>query len=296
MDIKLGVAPDSWGVWFANDPKQAPWQRYLDEIVQAGFTRTELGPYGYMPTDPQVLRRELERRGLEPVALAEGGNLEEPSAWPALEKLASQACELLVGVGGKYFVLFDESYTDSRTGEPVSDSALDEEHWKRLIDSTTRLADRVHSRFGLRMLFHPHAETHVETEDQIERFLRETDPQRVNLCFDTGHHAYRGGDAVAFMRKHHDRIPFLHVKSIDADVQRRVAAEHIPFAGAVGMDMFVEPSRGAIDFMQFRDVLREIDYNGYAIVEQDMYPAPLDKPLPIAKRTHDYLVGIGIGA
>ncbi len=296
MNIKLGVAPDSWGVWFANDPKQAPWQRYLDEIVQAGFTRTELGPYGYMPTDPKVLRRELDRRGLTPVALAEGGNLEEPAAWPALEKLAMQACELVVGVGGQFFVLFDESYTDSVTGQVVAHSALDDEHWKRLIDSTTRLADLVDQRFGLRMLFHPHAETHVETEAQIERFLRETDPARVNLCFDTGHHAYRGGDPVEFMRKHHERIPFLHVKSIDADVQRRVAAEHIPFAKAVSMDMFVEPSRGAIDFVKFRDVLREIDYDGYAIVEQDMYPAPLDKPLPIAQRTHDYLVGIGIGS
>ena len=296
MSIKLGVAPDSWGVWFADDPKQAPWRRYLDEIVVAGFSRTELGPYGYMPTDPAVLRRELEQRGLTAVALAEGGNLPEPTAWPALEKLATKACELLAGVGGLYFVLFDESYTDSKTGALTGPQTLDDAAWQRLIEATQRLADLVHRRFGLRLLFHPHAETHVETEPQIERFLRDTDPARVNLCFDTGHHAYRGGDPVAFMHKHHARIPFLHLKSIDAGVQRKVAAEHIPFARAVSMDMFVEPSKGAIDFIAFRDVLREVHYDGYAMVEQDMYPAPLDKPLPIAKRTHDYLIGIGIGS
>jgi inosose dehydratase len=91
------------------------------------------------------------------------------------------------------------------------------------------------------------------------------------------------------------RIPYLHVKSVDRDIQRKVEAERIPFAKAVAMDMFCEPSRGAIDFLAFRDVLREINYNGYAVTEQDMYPAPFDKPLPIAKRTCAYLRSIGIG-
>ncbi len=295
MNIKLGTAPDSWGVWHADDPKQIPWQRYLDEVAEVGYRWTELGPYGYMPTDPVVVKRELDQRRLTAVALAEGGNLSEPAAWHALEKLMTDSCELLVGVGGLYFVLFDASYTDEK-GRLVAPRELDDAAWRRLIETTQRAADLVRERFGLSLLFHPHAETHVETEAQIERFLRETDPARVNLCFDTGHHAYTGGDPIAFMRKQHARIPFLHVKSIDADVQRRVAAERIPFAHAVSMDMFVEPSRGAVDFLAFRDVLRDIEYEGYAMVEQDMYPAPFDKPLPIAKRTHDYLVSIGIGS
>jgi inosose dehydratase len=97
------------------------------------------------------------------------------------------------------------------------------------------------------------------------------------------------------MRKHHRRITYLHLKSIDGTIQRKVAAEKIPFAIAVGMDMFCEPSKGAVDFKAFRDVLREVSYEGWAIVEQDMYPAPFDKPLPIAKRTRAYLREIGIG-
>ena len=64
---------------------------------------------------------------------------------------------------------------------------------------------------------------------------------------------------------------------------------------AVGMDMFCEPSKGAVDFIAFRDLLREIDFEGFGVVEQDMYPAPFDKPLPIAKRTREYLKEIGIG-
>ena len=104
-------------------------------------------------------------------------------------------------------------------------------------------------------------------------------------------HGYRGGDPINIMRRHHGRIPYLHLTSIlYIALQEQVEAEGIPFAEAVKMDMFVEPSKGAVDFLAFRDLLQEIDYNGYAIVEQDMYPAPFDKPLPIAKRTREYYV------
>ena len=98
-----------------------------------------------------------------------------------------------------------------------------------------------------------------------------------------------------FMRKHHQRIPYLHLKSVDSDKQRKVEAEDIPFAIAVGQDLFVEPSAGAVDFIAFRDLLREINFEGFGIVEQDMFPAPFDKPLPIAKRTRKYLREIGLG-
>jgi len=135
----------------------------------------------------------------------------------------------------------------------------------------------------------------VEYEDQIEKFLADTDPDLVSLCFDTGHHAYRGGNSVAFMRKHHDRIPYLHLKSINPEIQKRVAAENIPFAKAVEMGLFCEPALGAVDFLAFREVLDRVDYHGWAIVEQDMYPTPFDRPLPIAKRTRKYLREIGIG-
>ena len=129
-----------------------------------------------------------------------------------------------------------------------------------------------HDRFGLPTVFHPHAETHVEDEDQIERFLEQTDPARVSLCLDTGHHAYRGGDPVAFMRRHHDRIHYLHLKSIDREIQKKVEREKLPYSKAVVMNMFCEPSQGAVDFPAFRDVLREINYDGWATVEQDIYP------------------------
>ena len=294
MDIKIGSAPDNWGVWFPNDPKQTPWQRYLDEVAEAGYDWTELGPFGYLPTDVATVRSELDRRGLKLTASFAMAHLEDPSAWPGLERQVLGGGELVAALGAPFLVLIDDTYSDLFTGQPTLPSRLDNDAWKRLIDTTHRVADLAR-RLGLQLAYHPHAETHVEYEDQIEAFLEQTDPQRVSLCLDTGHHAYRGGDPVAFFRKHHARIPYLHLKSVDPQKQEWVERERIPFAIAVGNDMFCEPSVGVVDFIAFRDALREVDYHGSAIVEQDMYPAPFDKPLPIAKRTREYLRSIGLG-
>ena len=267
----------------------------MDEVVEAGFEWIELGPYGYLPTDINVLRQELDRRKLKVSGTFAMSHLEDPAAWPDLEKQVAGGGELLGALGAQYLVLIDDTYSDLFTGRPTRPSRLDVDSWKRLIETTHRIADLAKARYGLTLVFHPHAETHVEYEDQIETFLEQTDPTRVSLCLDTGHHAYRGGDPVAFMRKHHKRIAYLHLKSIDGVMQKKVAEEKIPFALAVGMDMFCEPSKGMVDFRAFRDVLREVGYEGWAVVEQDMYPAPFDKPLPIARRTRAYLREIGIG-
>ncbi len=189
----------------------------------------------------------------------------------------------------------DDTYSDLFTGAQTRPFRLDDSAWHQLIDTTHRAAEFIASRFGLQLAFHPHAETHVEYEDQIEAFLEQTDPLRVAICLDTGHHAYRGGDPVAFYRRHHARIPYLHLKSVDREKQAWVERERIPFAIAVASDMFCEPSAGAVDFVAFRDALLEFDYQGLATVEQDMYPAPHEKPLPIAHRSRLYLQSIGLG-
>ena len=294
MNIKIGSAPDNWGVWFPSDPRQTPWNRFLDELVEAGYDSTELGPYGYLPTDLSTLRAELRQRGIKVSGTFALADLADPAAWPDLERQVLGAGELLAAFDARFLVLIGSIYSDERTGQPLRPPRLDDSGWQRLIATTHRVADIARTKFGLQVVFHPHAETNVEYEDQIERFLADTEPH-IGLCLDTGHHAYRGGDPVRFMRQHFERIPYLHIKSVDRDIQRRVQAEQIPFAQAVGMDMFCELQTGAVDFVAFRDVLQEVNYEGWAVVEQDMYPAPFDKPLPIARRNRAYLRELGIG-
>jgi inosose dehydratase len=293
MGVVLGSAPDSWGVWFANDPHQTPWHRFLDEVAEAGYRWIELGPYGYLPTDPDELGRELEKRGLAVTGTFAMFPLEDAGRWQAMRDEVERTCELIERFDGRFLILIDDVYTNLFTGEPLAKAELEDAEWEQLIRTTNEIAD-VAARHGLTVVFHPHAETHVEYEAQIERLLTDTD-QRVGLCLDVGHHAYRDGDPVDFMRRHHGRIPYLHLKSIDSAVRQRVSDEAIPFAKAVAGDMFVEPSQGAVDFLAFRDVLEEVGYDGFGIVEQDMYPAPFDKPFPIALRTHAYLKEIGLG-
>ena len=295
MNTVVGIAPDSWGVWFADDPRQPPWNRFLDEVVEAGYEWIELGPYGYLPTDVPVLRRELDSRGLQVCACMVEENLENPSAWPEVERQVLGAGELTAELGGQFMVLISDGYTDLVTGELTGPRTLDDAAWQRLIDTTHKVAEMARQRFGLRLTFHPNTETHVEHEDQIERLLSETDPELVSLCLDIGHHVYCGGDPVAFIRRHHQRIPYLHFKNVNGEMLRQVRAEGIPVGQASGMGVFSELSAGILDFTKVRDVLSEVNYSGFAIVEQDMYPAEFDKPLPIARRDRAYLREIGFG-
>jgi inosose dehydratase len=296
MKITVGSAPDSWGVWFPSDPRQTPWNRFLDEISAAGYEWCELGPYGYLPSDPTTLAPELSRRNLRVTGSFVMGDLANPqNSWADIERQLRGWGPLFGALDARFVVLIDDSYTNLFTGEQLSPARLDDAAFRRLVDTTRRVAEIAKAEYGLQLVFHPHAQTHVEYEDQIEALLDATEPELVSLVLDIGHHAYCGGDPIAFMRKHHGRIPYLHLKSVDSERRAKVAAENIPYAKAVAMDVFVEPSTGVIDFMAFRDVLREIDYVGYGIVEQDMFPAPFDKPLPIARRTRAYLREIGIG-
>jgi inosose dehydratase len=289
--LRLGSAPDSWGVWFPADPLQTPWQRFLDELAETGYKWTELGPYGYLPTDPGELERELGSRGLGLSAGFTMFDLEQPGAWEAAAAPTEQVCKLLQTLGSEYLVVIDDVYTDLYTGVSRFPAELDDDTWKRLIDTTNRIIE-VADRHGLTTVFHPHAQTHVEREHQIERLLADCDD--IQLCFDVGHHAYCGGEPIAFYRRHAERIPYLHLKSVDLEHRDRVERDGTPFAQAVKDGVFVEPSEGAVDFVAFRDALVEQNFAGFAIVEQDMYPTEFDRPLPIAKSTYAYLSQLGL--
>jgi inosose dehydratase len=201
---------------------------------------------------------------------------------------------LQLALDAHYVVLIAAMYTDLFSGKKLRDPELTPVQQGRLIHNTNRIAKRV-TEHGFKLVFHPHAETHVETETQIAWLLKETDPALVNLCLDTGHHRYCDGDPVAFLRQYASRTPYLHLKSCDLRIRDQVRDAGLSFAEGVRLGVMCEPAQGDVDFIALRDVLKEIGFSGYAIVEQDMYPAPFDRPFPIAKRTRNFLRQIGIG-
>lgn len=295
MKIRLGNGPDSWGVWFPQDPDQVPWDRFLTDVAAAGYRWIELGPYGYLLTDMAQLRDELASRDLHPVATFIEAPLEDPEGAAEIEQRVDKLGEWLSLLGGKFLNVIDDAYRDLRTGKAVAPAELTEVSWRQLVGTLDRLGRLVRDRYGVALTVHPHVDTHIETTEQAERMLGQTDPEAVFVCLDTGHFAYRGGDPVDFYRTHRDRIPYLHIKNVDPKVLEVVNREDLPLVEAVKMEVFCEPHAGLIDFVDLRRALEEAGFDGYLMVEQDMYRPDHDAPLPIAQRTRAYLEGIGLG-
>jgi inosose dehydratase len=294
--LRLGTAPDSWGVWFPDDPHQVPWRRYLDEVVEAGYTCTELGPYGYLPTDPEQLRDELASRNLQLTGGAVFAGLHRGAAAyeQALEECRTEA-RLLTALGARHLVLLPEQYTDMHTGDVTEPGELAPEQWNDLVTGMSRLGKALAEEFDVALVFHPHVDTHVDTQARVERFLQDTDPSSVSLCLDTGHISYCDGDNIAIIRSFPDRIGYVHLKQINPDVARRARQEGLSFAEAVQLGAMVEPPTGVPAMEPLLAELGALDADLFAIVEHDLYPVEPDVPGPIATRTRKYFNSCGLG-
>ncbi len=264
----------------------------LDEMVRAGFAGTELGPYGFLPTDPNELEKELDKRGLAllgafvPLPLASGGGYDS----------AMTVARLLADRRAPFLVLADEM-NDARMAAAGSAGAADEmsaDQWKRALELLARVAGAARG-MGLRPVFHHHAGTFVETPAEVERLLAETDPRTLGLCLDTGHFFYGGGNPVILARRYAKRIWHLHLKDVRDDVLRSVRRERVPYLEALRRGVFCELGRGAVDLA---GVVRELDaagFDGWGVFEQDVDPTqPGADPLGSAIRSREYLRGLGL--
>lgn len=292
--IRVGSAPDSWGVWFADDPRQVPWQRFLDEVAGSGYEWIELGPYGYLPTDPAVLRDETARRGLRVSAGTVFTGLHHGErVWESTWRQVSAVAALAEAAGASHLVVIPAFWRDDRTGRVLEPDTLTARQWADLTSLTERLGQEVGERHGLRIVVHPHADTHLDTEENVTRFLDATDPSLVSLCLDTGHYAYCGGDSVRLIETYGERIGYLHLKQVDPAVLAEVRDQRLPFGPAVARGVMCEPPSGVPALEPVLTAAQGLGVDLFAIVEQDMYPCPPDRPLPIARRTRAYLRSCG---
>lgn len=293
--LRVGSAPDSWGVWFPQDDKQPPWQRFLDEVAEAGYEWIELGPYGYLPTDPEHLRDELGRRGLKLSAGTCFTAFHQGDVWQSTWEHVSPIAALAASQGARHLVVIPEMWRNPATGEQLESRTLDDGSWKSLGAGIDRLAKALFEEYGIRLQFHPHADSHVDTQSNVERFLEITDPEHVTLCLDTGHISYCGGDNLALLEKYPSRIGYLHLKQVDPEVLKGVQDEDVPFGPAVGRGVMVEPPAGVPDLEPIIAASADLNADMFAIVEQDLYPVDFDAPLPIARRTRQHLTSCGAG-
>ena len=287
--LTIGTAPDSWGVWFPSDPQQVPAGQFLAEVAAAGYEAIELGPYGYLPTDPAELKDALAEHDLSVLAGTVFSGLHQPSSWDHVWKQVTDVAALTKAVGGEHIVVIPAMYRDEKTGEDLESSTLTDEQWSLLTTQTDELGRRILNEYGLHVQFHPHAESHVGYQHDVERFLESTNPDYVNLCLDTGHIAYYDGDSVELITTYPERIGYVHLKQVDPTVMAKVRANNVVWPEAVRMGAMTEPPLGVPDMPPVLEALAGLGREIKGIIEHDLYPCAPEVPLPIARRTKAYL-------
>src|SRR4051795_3373569 len=129
--IRIGSAPDSWGVWFPQDDQQTPASRFLDEVAAAGYEWIEIGPYGSLPADSAELLAELDAHSLKVSAGTVFEHLHRPDSWDAVWSQVTDVAALTQATGGKHIVVIPEVWRHHKTGEPVENRELTEEQWEQ---------------------------------------------------------------------------------------------------------------------------------------------------------------------
>jgi len=295
MAIRIGNAPCSWGVEFANDPRNPPWRQVLADCAAAGYSGIELGPVGYMPEDPAILSEALAEQGLDLIGGVVFRPFHDPAAWDDVWDGAVRTCKALTAHGAQHLVLID-SISPRRAptaGRAEAAEAMDADEWTAFRDRIARVARLGAEEYGLRVGIHAHAAGFIDFEPELERLLDEVDAAILGICFDTGHHSYAGFDPVAFARRHIDRISYLHFKDIDPRVKDDVIARGTGFYEACGQGIFCNLGRGEVDFPALRQILIEHGYAGWCTVEQDCDPRLDVRPLDDARANRAYLASIG---
>jgi inosose dehydratase len=301
MAIRVANAPCSWGAleFDCDGPAAVSYPQVLDEIAATGYEGTELGDWGFMPTDPDVLARELRLRRLALVAAFVPIAFANPSAVEAGEARAVRVGRLLHDVAGEAAIVVladDNCRVPDRTrlaGRIRAEHGLRPEQWTVFAQAVARVARTVRDATGLRSVFHPHCGGWVETTAEIDVLMSRTDPALVGLCLDTGHLMYGGGDPLTAIAAYGDRIWHVHVKDCDPRVAAAAREREWDYHRAVREGIFCELGRGAVPFLEVRDALSARGYAGWIVVEQDVLPG-VGTPAASAQRNREYLRQLGL--
>ena len=297
--IAVANAPCSWGVLEFEALRPGSGQ-VLDEMATAGYAGTELGDWGFMPTDPAALASEVGRRKLAlvgafvPIALAREDAVEE-----GIDRAVRTArlMKAATGAAAPVVVLADDNTTvphrTARAGRIRPEDGLSPADWDRFAERATRVAAAVKEIAGVRTVFHHHCAGYVETPAEIDALMSRTPADLLGLCLDTGHLTYGGGNAADAIAKYRGRIRHVHFKDYDPELARRAREEGWDYHTAVRHGIFCELGKGSVPFRQVLDALRVAQYDGWIVVEQDVLPG-LGTPAASARRNREYLARLGL--
>ena len=300
MAIRAASAPINWGIMEHIElPVDYPFGRVLDEIAKAGYSGTELGPYGFLPTQPGVLRSELAKRSLTLCSAFIDVELGNPSAHKDGLAEVSRSAKLISEADAKLLVLSDK-ITPARNAtagrrDDANQISWSEAEWKaaaKAIREIIALCKAV----GLRVAFHHHAGGHVETPEEVNRLFSLFPANELGLCLDTGHYIYGGGDAVAFLEKQVSRVWCVHLKDVYDRKANEARRAKMNFHAAVRHGIFAPLGKGSVDFPRVISLLQNGHYDGWVVVEADVLQGGVgaDAPLANAIAGREYLRRLGV--
>lgn len=295
MTIDIGNAPCSWGVEFAGDPNNPHWETVLQECAQAGFKGIELGPVGFMPDDPVLLKEKFDQYGLTLIGGVIFRPFHNPQQWDDVIDGAVRTCQALKANHAQHLVLID-SIAPNRAltaGRPNEADQFTKSEWQAFSARIATIAKMGYEEYGLIPAIHPHAGGYIDFLDETEQLLNEIDVDILKICIDTGHSVYAGFDPIAFMEKYINRISYVHFKDIDNAVKQKVIASQTGFYDACAQDIFCNLGQGEIDFPAVKTLLEKNNYHGWCTIEQDCDPAGDTIPAADAKINRQYLASIG---
>ena len=312
--INIGNAPCSWGSleFEGLTSEKLTYERVLNELAETGYVGTELGDWGFMPTQPAILQAELRKRLLALTGAFVPVAFKNEASHAEGEARALQVARLLAAVATPssppFLVLADENGTvPARTQNAgrIGSLALGltDAEWEVYAAGVNRVARAVQQQTGLRCVFHHHCAGYVETPDEIARLLALTDPAVLGLVFDTGHYAFGAGVTadinanaqivMSGLARFADRIWYVHFKDCSAQVALQVANSGWAYFEAIKNGVFCELGQGCVPFAEVLAWLQTRHYSGFITVEQDVLPG-MGSPKASAGRNRAYLRSIGL--
>lgn len=285
--VKLGIAPIAW----TNDDMpdlgaENTFEQCVSEMALAGFTGCEVG--NKYPRDTKVLKKALELRGMQ-ICNAWFSAFLTTKPYEEVEKDFIEHITFLKEMGAKVVGISEQGHSIQGADKPIFEAkyVMNDEEWDRLCTGINKLG-KVVKDMGIKLCFHHHMGTVVQTEAEIDRLMANTDPELFGLLFDCGHLAYCGEDYMSVLNKYADRIRHVHLKDIRPEKVEQVKREHLSFLQGVRLGTFTVPGDGAIDFKPIFDVLEKTGYEGYVLVEAEQDPA-IANPLEYAIKARKYI-------
>ena len=286
-NVKLGIAPIAW----TNDDMpdlgaENTFEQCVSEMALAGFTGCEVG--NKYPRDTAVLKKALELRGMQ-ICNAWFSSFLTTKPYEEVEKDFIEHITFLKEMGAKVVGMSEQGHSIQGTDKPIFEAkyVMNDEEWDTLCTGINKLG-KVAKDMGIKLCFHHHMGTVVQTEEEIDRLMANTDPELFGLLFDCGHLAYCGEDYMSVLNKYADRIRHVHLKDIRPEKVEQVKREHLSFLQGVRLGTFTVPGDGVIDFKPIFDVLEKTGYEGYVLVEAEQDPA-IANPLEYAIKARKYI-------